>query len=107
MLEDFKEPAPEGAELEAFLAAPKHHLARLIRDLFSEEASATSMEVGMTPWHPLALFPSVSLFYTSNRLYPRLSVLSSPLCRSFECGESVFTEGCIRLYTVLVKRSLQ
>jgi hypothetical protein len=45
MLEDFKEPAPEGAELEAFLSAPKHHLARLIRDLFSEEASATSMEV--------------------------------------------------------------
>ena len=45
MLEDFKEPAPEGAELEAFLSAPKHHLARLIRDLFSEEASATTMEV--------------------------------------------------------------
>ncbi len=47
MLEDFKEPAPEGAELDAFLSAPKHHLARLIRDLFAEEASATTMEVGM------------------------------------------------------------
>ncbi|EIE23140.1 hypothetical protein COCSUDRAFT_47508 [Coccomyxa subellipsoidea C-169] len=44
MLEDFKEPAPEGAELEAFLSGPKHHLARLIRDLFAEEASATTME---------------------------------------------------------------
>ena len=38
--------APEGAELEAFLSAPKHHLARLIRDLFSEEAAGTTMQVG-------------------------------------------------------------
>jgi hypothetical protein len=45
LLEDFTEPAPEGDELEAFLAAPKHHLARLIRDLFSDEAAGTTMEV--------------------------------------------------------------
>lgn len=45
LLEDFNEPAPEGAELEAFLASPKHHLARLVRDLFSEEAAATTLEV--------------------------------------------------------------
>lgn len=51
MLEDFKEPAPEGAELDVFLSAPKHHLARLIRDLFAEEASATTMEVGMATLH--------------------------------------------------------
>ncbi len=39
--------APEGAELEAFLSAPRHHLARLIRDLFSEEeAAATTLQVG-------------------------------------------------------------
>ncbi len=37
--------APEGAELEAFLSAPKHSLARLIRDLFADEAAATTMEV--------------------------------------------------------------
>ena len=46
MLEDFHEAAPEGAELEEFLAQPKHHLARLIRDLFADEAAATTMEVG-------------------------------------------------------------
>ncbi|CAK0786732.1 hypothetical protein CVIRNUC_009946 [Coccomyxa viridis] len=44
MLEDFHEAAPEGAELEEFLAQPKHHLARLIRDLFADEAAATTME---------------------------------------------------------------
>ncbi|EIE22203.1 ketoacyl-synt-domain-containing protein [Coccomyxa subellipsoidea C-169] len=44
LLEDFKEPAPDGAQLEAFLSAPSHHLARLIRDLFSEEASAATMQ---------------------------------------------------------------
>ena len=38
--------APEGAQLEAFLSAPKHHLARLIRDLFSGDAAATTMQVG-------------------------------------------------------------
>ena len=45
MLEDFHDPAPEGAELEEFLAHPKHHLARLIRDLFDDEAAPTTMEV--------------------------------------------------------------
>ena len=47
MLKDFHEPAPKGAELEEFLAQPKHHLARLIRDLFADEAAATTMEVGL------------------------------------------------------------
>ena len=45
MLEDFHDPAPVGAELEEFLAHPKHHLARLIRDLFADEAAPTTMEV--------------------------------------------------------------
>ena len=45
MLEDFHDPAPEGAELEEFLTHPKHHLARLIRDLFDDEAAPTTMEV--------------------------------------------------------------
>ena len=48
MLKDFHEPAPEGAELEEFLAHPKHHLARLIRDLFADDAAATTMEVGLS-----------------------------------------------------------
>ena len=48
MLEDFHEPAPEGPELEEFLAQPKHHLARLLRDLFADEAAATTMEVGVS-----------------------------------------------------------
>lgn len=45
MLEDFHDPEPEGAELKEFLAHPKHHLARLIRDLFDDEAAPTTMEV--------------------------------------------------------------
>ena len=48
MLKDFHEPAPEGAELEEFLAHPKHHLARLIKDLLADEAAATTMEVGLS-----------------------------------------------------------
>ena len=58
MLEDFHEKVPEGAELEEFLAHPKHHLARLIRDLFADEAAATTMEVSLgtliTYYFPLA-----------------------------------------------------
>ena len=54
MLEDFHEAAPEGTELEEFLAQPKHHLARLIRDLFADEAAATTMEVGASD---VALLP--------------------------------------------------
>ncbi len=72
MLEDFKEPAPEGAELEAFLAAPKHHLARLIRDLFAEEASATTMEVGMAPGQILFYcFIMYSSSHDPNSIHPR------------------------------------
>ena len=57
MLEDFHEPAPEGAELEAFLAQPKHHLARLIRDLFADEAAATTMEGGPVTCPHVTLLP--------------------------------------------------
>ena len=60
MLEDFHDPCPEGAELEAILAHPKHHLARLIRDLFADEAAATTMEVPPFPFQriPSCISPS-------------------------------------------------
>ena len=77
MLEDFKEPAPEGAELEAFLSAPKHHLARLIRDLFSEEASATTMEVSL---HSLHIHSSPPLCTVHLFLQPVCDTLQTTGC---------------------------
>ena len=80
MLEDFHDPCPEGAELEAFLAHPKHHLARLIRDLFADEAAATTMEV------PRILFPSISCCISlSGKLYLRCDMSSGDTvyCRHF------------------------
>jgi hypothetical protein len=74
MLEDFKEPAPVGAELEAFLSAPKHHLARLIRDLFSEEASATSMEVNVPAFNK-TVYQGCQHLQSANFLAPHLQTL--------------------------------
>ncbi len=73
MLEDFKEPAPEGAELEAFLSGPKHHLARLIRDLFAEEASATTMEVS-SQFQQSCVILTVVLAGTSRALVHHCSI---------------------------------
>ena len=44
MLSAVKGDAPQGAELEAFLSTPCHHMARLIRDLCEPSAVRESLK---------------------------------------------------------------